>query len=138
MTICRVRDMTERRPLPSHFKKHILRRQNYKCNCCFVTLDVYDIDHIVPYCIQPRHILKNLQALCPTCHARKTRKEASELSLFRMCNKTKSYRYCWKCKKVVSSYFGYKDGKCSNPVTEDGVADIIHNFSTFYTKTCLN
>jgi len=98
--------------IPATFKRTILKGQNHKCKICSIHLDVYDIDHIVPYRVQPRHTINNLQALCPTCHARKTRKEAKELRLFIECEKTQSERFCWACKKVISSYFGYKDGCC--------------------------
>ena len=92
--------------LPELYKKHILKQQHHKCNHCSVFLDVYDIDHIVPYRIHSVHKLNNLQALCPTCHARKTRREQKEIRLFLKCEKTPSYRYCWTCKKVYSAYFG--------------------------------
>jgi Zn finger protein HypA/HybF involved in hydrogenase expression len=104
--------------IPSHFKQSVLKKQRYRCKDCSVFLDVYDIDHIVPYRVEKRHRLNNLQALCPTCHARKTRKEAKELRLFMDCEKTLSQRYCWACKKVVSLYFGYTDGCCDSCFTE--------------------
>lgn len=105
--------MKMRTPIPAHYKQTILRRQKHKCKICSVFLDVYDIDHVVPYRIHPVHKLSNLQALCPNCHARKTRSEAKELSVFIRCEQTKSYRYCWMCKSVVSKYFGFQDGCCS-------------------------
>lgn len=97
--------MKMRAPIPATLKQAVLRKQNYKCNKCSMFLDVYDIDHIVPYRVEPVHRISNLQALCPTCHARKTRSEAKEISLFIQCENTPSYRYCWTCKKVISSYF---------------------------------
>jgi hypothetical protein len=99
-----------RSKVPARLIEHILNRQRHKCNMCCVFLDVYDIDHIVPYRIHSVHTLKNLQALCPTCHARKTRKEAKDLALYVQCEKTQSQRYCWTCKRVVSAYFDC----CSN------------------------
>ena len=105
--------------IPIHFKRLILKRQNHKCNVCSIFLDVYDIDHIVPYRIHPVHRLKNLQALCPTCHARKTRREARELSLYAKCQQTQSQRYCWTCKKIVSKYFGFQDGHCMDCIVKD-------------------
>lgn len=108
-----------RTPIPVHYKQTILRRQNHMCRVCSVFLDVYDIDHIVPYRVHPVHKISNLQALCPTCHARKTRREARELALYVRCEQTESYRYCWTCKKVVSSYFGYKRGECGDCHTND-------------------
>jgi len=95
-----------RTPLPDIYRTLILKQQNHKCAICSVFLDVYDIDHIVPYRIHQTHKFNNLQALCPTCHARKTRREQKEIRLFIECEKTKSYRYCWTCKRVYSAYFG--------------------------------
>ena len=106
--------MKMRTPISTHYKQSILRRQNHKCKVCSTFLDVYDIDHIVPYRVQPVHKLSNLQALCPTCHARKTRAEAKHLAMFTRCEQTLSHRYCWTCKSVVSKYFGYQDGSCGS------------------------
>lgn len=99
--------------IPTHYKQSILLRQNNRCNKCCQFLDVYDIDHIVPYRICQEHKLSNLQALCPNCHARKTRSEAKYLAEYTRCEKTESYRLCWDCKKVVSAYFGFENGRCS-------------------------
>jgi hypothetical protein len=98
--------MKMRAPIPSHYKQAVLRRQKHKCNVCSDVLDVYDIDHVVPYRVCREHRLSNLQALCPTCHARKTRSEARYLAEYVRCEQTKSYRLCWGCKRVVSMYFG--------------------------------
>lgn len=108
-----------RNPVPPHYKETILRRQNHKCKLCSVFLDVYDIDHVVPYRIHPVHKLSNLQALCPNCHAKKTRNEAGHLAFFIRCEQTPSYRYCWKCKHVVSKYFGFYNGICSACYIDD-------------------
>jgi 5-methylcytosine-specific restriction endonuclease McrA len=102
-----------RTPIPTHYKQAVLRRQKNKCRVCCNVLDVYDIDHIVPYRICREHKLSNLQALCPTCHARKTRSEARYLAEYVRCEQTPSYRLCWGCKKVVSAYFGFGNGCCS-------------------------
>ena len=104
--------MKMRTPIPTRLKESVLQRQNHKCKVCCVFLDVYDIDHIVPYRVQPVHKLNNLQALCPSCHARKTRSEAKDLAIFMKCEQTQSHRYCWTFKSVVSSYFGYQNGEC--------------------------
>lgn len=101
-----------RTPIPIDYKRRVLHKQKRKCNVCFVGLDVYDIDHIVPYSVHPVHRLNNLQALCPTCHSRKTRRESKHIALFKKCEETQSHRYCWTCKKVVSLYFGFQNGGC--------------------------
>jgi hypothetical protein len=105
--------MKMRTPIPIHYKQAVLRRQKNKCNVCCDVLDVHDIDHIVPYRVCREHRLSNLQALCPTCHARKTRSEARYLAEYVRCEQTISYRLCWGCKQVVSAYFGYENGYCS-------------------------
>jgi hypothetical protein len=102
-----------RATIPMHYKHAILRRQKRLCNVCSDILDVYDIDHIVPYRVCQKHELSNLQALCPTCHARKTRSEAKYVTEYIRCEKTTSYRFCWGCKNVVSAYFGFENGYCS-------------------------
>ena len=105
--------MKMRTPIPTHYKQAVLRRQKNKCKVCCNVLDVYDIDHIVPYRVCREHKLSNLQALCPNCHARKTRSEAKHLAEYARCEQTQSYRLCWTCKKVVSAYFGFDNGCCS-------------------------
>ena len=102
-----------RSQIPFHVKQTVLNRQNHKCKICSIFLDVYDIDHIVPYRICQEHNVSNLQALCPNCHARKTRSEAIYLTKYIRCEETKSYRFCWNCKQIVSSYFGFEKGYCS-------------------------
>ena len=108
-----------RTPIPTHYKQAVLRRQKHRCKTCSVFLDVYDIDHIVPYRVCREHKLSNLQALCPTCHARKTRSEARYLTEYVRCEQTPSYRLCWGCKKVVSAYFGFENGCCSACLSPD-------------------
>lgn len=49
-------------------------RQTYKCNHCHELLDplTTDIDHIVEVRDGGDHDIDNLQALCVTCHRKKT------------------------------------------------------------------
>lgn len=59
-------------------RKHrwmIAHRQSYVCNTCNMLLHPkgFDIDHIVELRDGGRDELDNLQALCSTCHAKKTR-----------------------------------------------------------------
>jgi 5-methylcytosine-specific restriction protein A len=53
----------------------IAYRQQYKCNMCRDLLhpDALDIDHCEELRDGGEDEMKNLQALCPTCHAKKTR-----------------------------------------------------------------
>lgn len=46
--------------------------QEGKCNFCHVELEQgFHVDHIVPFSKQGKTCIKNLQALCPTCHREK-------------------------------------------------------------------
>ena len=38
---------------------------------------VYEVDHCIPWCIEPDSSLSNLQALCCICHRMKTLEERS-------------------------------------------------------------
>jgi len=101
------------RAVDAFTRRCVLRRQRNKCAGCHSELDVCDIDHMVPYRVCQKHLLNNLQALCPTCHARKTRAEAGALAIYARCEKTQSRRMCWICKRVVSLFFGFRDGACA-------------------------
>lgn len=52
------------------------RRDGFKCVCCGAAGRL-EIDHIKPIRSHPElaFVLANLQSLCPSCHARKTRSE---------------------------------------------------------------
>ena len=54
-------------------KKAVLLMQNNHCKLCYQYLDVVDFDHINDD--RSNNLLINCQALCPNCHARKTRKK---------------------------------------------------------------
>ncbi|HSL14106.1 MAG TPA: HNH endonuclease signature motif containing protein [Nitrososphaeraceae archaeon] len=56
----------------SEIKGQILKKQNYKCAGCKKFLSVYDFDHIDND--RSNNDYNNCQALCPICHALKTRK----------------------------------------------------------------
>jgi len=53
-------------------KKVARERQKNKCSICRKKTDAWEYDHING--ISSDNSLKNCQALCPICHARKTRK----------------------------------------------------------------
>lgn len=53
-------------------KSQILRKQKYKCAICKKFLNVYDFDHKDND--RSNNSYSNCQALCPICHAIKTRK----------------------------------------------------------------
>jgi len=49
----------------------VLAFQFYRCNYCNMVLDVVNFDHINGD--SANNSISNCQALCPNCHARKTR-----------------------------------------------------------------
>lgn len=61
----------ERRYFPESVKRQKLHEQNYKCIICKRSAGVWDYDHIDGD--RSNNNPRNLQALCPTCHAKKSR-----------------------------------------------------------------
>ncbi len=57
-------------------KENVLRKQNHRCIECNRVLDVVDFDHIDAD--KTNNDISNCQALCPNCHAKKSRKERSK------------------------------------------------------------
>lgn len=57
------------------FRWLVAYRQQYKCNMCRDLLhpDAYDVDHCEELRDGGEDVMKNLQALCTNCHAKKTR-----------------------------------------------------------------
>ena len=55
----------------TNIKKEVLKDQNYKCGICKRSGGVWDYDHIDGN--RSNNGLSNCQALCPNCHAKKTR-----------------------------------------------------------------
>ncbi len=62
-----------RQEFSEQVKKWVLALQNYKCNNCQRVLDVANFDHIDGD--RSNNSLFNCQALCPNCHAKKTRRK---------------------------------------------------------------
>ncbi len=74
------RKKTPYKDLPrKHFsdsiKEEVLRKQNHRCADCNRVLDVVDFDHIDAD--KTNNDISNCQALCPNCHAKKSRNERS-------------------------------------------------------------
>lgn len=63
----------ERRGFSSTTKETVLRRQDHKCSHCHKLLDVVDYDHVDGD--RSNNDASNCQALCPNCHAKKSRRE---------------------------------------------------------------
>jgi hypothetical protein len=56
---------------PADVKREVLKDQNYKCVICKRSAGVWDYDHIDGN--RSNNDIFNCQALCPNCHAKKTR-----------------------------------------------------------------
>ncbi len=62
-----------RRGFSDSVKKQVLAFQHYSCNGCKRMLDVTNFDHIDGN--RANNSSNNCQALCPNCHAKKTRRK---------------------------------------------------------------
>jgi hypothetical protein len=60
-----------REHFPTYMKKEILKKQGYKCAICKKSAGVWDFDHLDGN--RSNNDVSNCQALCPNCHAKKTR-----------------------------------------------------------------
>ena len=76
----------ERRYFSAEVKKQVLIDQKYKCAICKKSIGVWDYDHKDGN--RSNNKISNCQALCPNCHAKKTRGllKAKEKSQFRVKN----------------------------------------------------
>ena len=61
----------KRRQFTKKIKLSVLLAQGYKCKICKGRLDEADFDHIDGD--RSNNTITNCQALCPNCHAKKTR-----------------------------------------------------------------
>lgn len=61
----------ERRYFSTEVKRQVLKDQNYKCAICKRNTGVWDYDHKNGN--RSNNKISNCQALCPNCHAKKTR-----------------------------------------------------------------
>ena len=62
----------KRKDFSESVKNQTIAVQWNRCNFCGINLDVFNFDHIDGD--RSNNLLSNCQALCPNCHARKTRK----------------------------------------------------------------
>jgi len=71
--------LIKRKPTPKKERSHIRKKQFDHCNLCprFLNPTEFHIDHIIPLFKGGNNDLINKQALCITCHNKKTRKEIS-------------------------------------------------------------
>ena len=61
-----------RKDFSESVKNQVLALQFYRCNYCKMVLEAVNFDHIDGD--SSNNLLSNCQALCPNCHAKKTRK----------------------------------------------------------------
>jgi HNH endonuclease len=61
----------ERRYFPASVKEDTIRKQHHKCAICKRSTSIWDFDHKDGN--RSNNLPSNCQALCPTCHAKKTR-----------------------------------------------------------------
>jgi len=64
----------KRRQFSKLTKQKVLIQQNFRCVSCHNHLEIADFDHIDG--INSNNDISNCQALCPNCHAKKTRKNS--------------------------------------------------------------
>ena len=62
----------KRKSFSESVKTQVLLNQLFTCKKCYRFLDVYEFDHIDDD--RSNNKASNCQALCPTCHAKKSRK----------------------------------------------------------------
>lgn len=88
MEICNTNEPIIKKYISIFVKNHILQQQNYKCantiknyKCLLWTTNNgffdeagYEFDHIDEFCLTSNNTLNNIQALCPNCHAVKTKR----------------------------------------------------------------
>jgi len=79
-----------RRSFSKSTKNSVLKNQNFCCKDCNNKSDVWDFDHINGD--SSNNSLSNCQALCPNCHAEKTRKiKQKSLKLSQMIRSLKTF-----------------------------------------------
>lgn len=79
--------------------------QKYRCNKCGILLPpTFQVDHIKELCDGGEDRFENLQALCPNCHAQKTRLHSLKRGLFKE-HFEEEYNNFNKFKYKKSKYF---------------------------------
>jgi len=67
------RKSTKRKQFTKLTKQNVLIQQNFTCNWCKTVLEFPQFDHVDGN--SSNNDISNCQALCPNCHAKKTRKK---------------------------------------------------------------
>ena len=95
------------RSVTKSVKQFIASRQNYICKWCKQPLEnTYQVDHDRPLWHGGSNEIANLQALCPNCHARKTRYEMSIMPRKKKINNL-TFLFCPMCLGKFSPYFNH-------------------------------
>ena len=71
-----------RKYIPKDYKYKVLDKQKWRCARCKADLRStrWHIDHKKPVALGGKTIPSNLQALCPTCHNKKTAEDRRKIS----------------------------------------------------------
>ena len=69
---------SENRYIPIKTKEHILDLQRGKCARCGIRTDLLQFHHLKQYAKGGSNRTDNIEALCPTCHYKETRKQRQE------------------------------------------------------------
>lgn len=95
----------------------ILKKQRHCCFNCGDYNENLEVDHVIPHSVGGVTEIRNLRALCPNCHAQKSR-NSNEAEKIRYAKRVKLSRceLCWTCEKIVSPYF-FKWGECTHCLT---------------------
>jgi hypothetical protein len=78
--LCRNQGKQARNGMTKKDRENVAASQGWKCKQCeklFENGSLYEIDHITPVHAGGRNHVSNLQALCSSCHARKTDRDYS-------------------------------------------------------------
>jgi len=97
-----------KRVLSRSLRVEIAYRQEYKCNMCglFPIPPNFEVDHIDELQDGGADVSENLQALCPGCHAEKTRlNRLRKNEIFKNQTTAKYERLVEQPEKVFSKYF---------------------------------
>lgn len=81
---------SHKRYVPNKMKRQVQSDQEHKCNVCSELLTATsEIDHIIPLFMGGSNLRNNLQALCQSCHSKKTLEES--IGLYEKCCLFRNY-----------------------------------------------
>ena len=100
-----------RRDLRGSVLSDLMSRQGYRCVGCLETLVTgqCDVDHIVPLSVSGDNHARNLQVLCSSCHAWKTRRyDMKNIRAYRgLVDRCGNEKVCYWCLETYSKYFAH-------------------------------